>query len=55
MPTPVPEKRFCSWCWALPDEPHTDQCPIRTDEDTQVCGRCGVAYVTNCACEEGER
>jgi hypothetical protein len=50
----VHEVLTCSWCNVIPGDPHDKDCPERKDDSPAYCWRCGVAYVTNCACSEGE-
>lgn len=48
------EPTACDWCNAVPDEQHASDCPERDEEPDfpATCGRCGVQYITCCACDE---
>jgi hypothetical protein len=53
-PIDVSRLLACAWCDAMPGEPHVAECPERGDgaDFPARCGRCGVSYLTTCACEE---
>lgn len=57
VPQPVPELLACSWCDAIPGEPHDRECPERGEAEPDfpaTCSRCGVTYITNCDCSKDE-